>query len=448
MRGLRFYFFGHELFHPYLEAELWATMNNIKYIHAADLHLDAAFTGLARAGNEELAARLADSTFVALENLTRLCEAEQPDFLLLAGDIYNHEDYSVRAQLRVAKIAKRMCDLGIPIYISYGNHDPLSSRLRSVRFPDNVVEFGAEPEARPVTRDSETIALVHGASHATNLESRNLAQLFHRDPGAEGCFQIGLLHCNADGAVKDDRYAPCSVRDLVESGLDAWALGHAHKRQILSDSPFIAYSGCSQGIRPTENGAKGCLVVNAFRAGHTWRCDALFRQLGPIVWTKMDIDVTNARTLNDAIGLIQNEIQNALEDTEFCDGLIADVNFTGSSPLAAELVRPGACEDLVAEAADSFKGNCEIWPGAIHNSSRPHDQISILDRDDLLGEIARIGQRYAGDSDSLRKIASTALHSLYGAHRYRGILAEPDSDEILVLLQKAQTICQNLLENR
>lgn len=422
-------------------------MDNLKYVHAADLHLDTAFIGLGRAGNEQLADTLSQSTFTALANLASLCEAERPDFLLLAGDIYNQEDHSVRAQLRLCKMAIALEELGIPIYISYGNHDPLSSRLAAIHYPDNVKEFGSEPEIAQVKKGDETIAQVHGASHASNLESRNIAQLFQRDPGFDG-FQIGLLHCNADGAVKNDRYAPCSVRDLVDSGLDAWALGHAHKRQILSDLPFIAYSGCTQGIRATECGPQGCLVVNACKNGNGWRCDVLFRQLGPIVWMKGEINLAGVTTLNDAADRIQTLIQDFLADTEFCEGLIAGLSFSGRTELAASLARPGACEELLQEAVSGLAENFPIWPGELINNTRPPDQISILDRDDLLGEIGRLGQKYAADPDALKAAIAAAIQPLYGNRRFGAHLEQPDGEAMNALLQKAQLLCQDLLEGR
>lgn len=71
-------------------------MDVVRYIHAADLHLDTPFLGLARetAQGEHLARLLREATFTALERLFRLCETEKPHFLVLAGDIYNEENHS------------------------------------------------------------------------------------------------------------------------------------------------------------------------------------------------------------------------------------------------------------------------------------------------------------------------------------------------------------------
>ena len=148
-------------------------MHPIRFIHAADLHLDAAFSGLSRDIPAEFAERLRTATFTAFRRLLDLCERESPDFLLLAGDVYNQEDASVSAQLALRDGFRRLESLSIPVFLVHGNHDPLASRLRSVRWPGNVTVFGELPDAVPVFRKGEEtpLAIIHGASHASGRET-------------------------------------------------------------------------------------------------------------------------------------------------------------------------------------------------------------------------------------------------------------------------------------
>ena len=180
-------------------------MRPIRFIHAADLHLDAAFSGLSRDLPADLAERLRAATFTALRRLLDLCERERPDFLLLAGDVYNQEDASVSAQLALRDGFRRLEALGIPVFLVHGNHDPLPSRLRAVRWPANVTVFGEQVEAAPVFRGDETtpVAVVHGVSHASARETRDLAALFRRTD--EPCLHVGLLHAAPGDADGDAR---------------------------------------------------------------------------------------------------------------------------------------------------------------------------------------------------------------------------------------------------
>ena len=217
-------------------------MDIVRYIHAADLHLDTPFQGLAReaAQSGHLSRIMQDATFTALERLFRFCEEKRPDFLVLAGDIYNQENYSAKAQLALRDGCRRLDALGIRVFMAHGNHDPLSSRLTAIHWPENVTVFGPDVESRLVEKDGQPLALVHGISHAGSRENRNLAQLFRRDD-TQSVFQLGVLHCTVEGEAKGDRYAPCSLDDLGRSRLDAWALGHIHQRRQWEGERCIAY---------------------------------------------------------------------------------------------------------------------------------------------------------------------------------------------------------------
>src|SRR3954447_20172870 len=84
----------------------------VKFIHAADLHVDSPLRGLDRYEGAP-ASRLRAATRRALENLVAACIEEEAAFLLLAGDVFDGswKDYSTglffaaqMARLREAKI--------------------------------------------------------------------------------------------------------------------------------------------------------------------------------------------------------------------------------------------------------------------------------------------------------------------------------------------------------
>ena len=60
----------------------------IRFVHAADLHLDSPFTGLKAAAPANVANALYHATFDAYENIINLCISEEVDALLVAGDVY------------------------------------------------------------------------------------------------------------------------------------------------------------------------------------------------------------------------------------------------------------------------------------------------------------------------------------------------------------------------
>ena len=74
-----------------------------------------------------------------------------------------------------------------------------------------------------------------------------------------------MLHTSCDGRPehdRHDRYAPCSLDDLVSKGYQYWALGHIHEYEPLHADPHVLFSGNLQGRGVHECGAKGALLVH------------------------------------------------------------------------------------------------------------------------------------------------------------------------------------------
>lgn len=418
-------------------------MDEICYVHAADLHLDTPFSGLDRKF-APWADQLRRATFTALDRLRDLCLLKQPDFLVLAGDIYNQEEGSIKAQLQLRDMCAALDKRGIPVFMVHGNHDPYSSRFTSIQWPDNTFIFGPAPQTLPVSRNGYEIALIHGASHASDREERNLAALLSRNSDRE-CFQLGLLHCNVDHAVVSDRYAPCSLADLQNSGLDAWALGHAHARRILCQTPFIAYAGNLQGLHCSETGPKGCLEVKASRCATGWQCEARFHALGPVQWQKAVVDLENAETIDETENRMAEALQNAPEGEP--DGLIVDMLLTGRTSLAPLLGQKDVLEELANRLQPFSAGPTAVLLRDISVDAAPLvSEAENLERDDLLGEISRLAKSLSEQPEELNAAVRDAIAPL--ARACRNILPPPDAKEQEKLLARARRLCQDMLERR
>lgn len=418
-------------------------MDKIRYIHAADLHLDTPFSGLGRRF-ASWAERLRNATFEALERLTQLCQAQKPDFLVLAGDIYNQEERGIKAQLKLRDMCATLTRQGTPIFIAHGNHDPATSRFSAIQWPANTFIFGPEPQCVSVMKNGEAIARVHGASHATAHEERNLAALFRRDC-ARDCFQLGVLHCNVDGAVANDRYARCSLADLKAADLDAWALGHAHQRRILCARPFIAYAGNTQGLHPNETGAKGCLLVTATRGADGWTCAAEFHELGPARWATATVNLDNATAIDE----VEARILDAMRQAALKSGeqLVLDLYLEGRTSLCGALARPELMEELENRLQPFSVNGIDVLLRHVEaDTAPPVSETENLERDDILGEISRLAKALADNPDELAAAVAEARQPLSRAAR--GAIAEPEEPEREKLLRHALRLCQDMLEKR
>jgi DNA repair protein SbcD/Mre11 len=228
----------------------------MKFVHAADLHIDSPLVGLSRYEGAPVE-RIRSATRRACAQLVQLCIDERVSFLLLAGDLFDGEwkDYST-GLFFVAQLA-RLKHAGVRVVTLRGNHDAVSHITRNLTWPDNTTEFGSRAAETCLFEDLGVA--VHGRSYGKRAETSDLVPSYPEP--VPGFFNIGLLHTCVSGRVGHEPYAPCSVDELRAKGYDYWALGHIHQREVLSEHPYIVFSGNLQGRHFRETGAKGATLV-------------------------------------------------------------------------------------------------------------------------------------------------------------------------------------------
>lgn len=231
---------------------------SVKFIHAADLHIDSPMRGLARKDGA-VAESVRGATRSAFKNLVRTAIAEKVDFVIIAGDLFDGRWDDRETGVWTSKEFGKLAENGIPVYLSFGNHDganPIIKNMRERLFGDDVKVFSTKrPERFLFEKDGERIAIV-GQSYPEAKCVKNLASNYP-EPERDA-YNIGVLHTGLEGGSGETIvYAPTSVAELQRKGYQYWALGHQHKREIFDASldSFIAYSGSTQArhINESEN---------------------------------------------------------------------------------------------------------------------------------------------------------------------------------------------------
>jgi DNA repair protein SbcD/Mre11 len=271
-----------------------------KFIHAADIHLDSPLQGLqAYEGMPVETIRQAPRR--AFENLIKLAESQQVDFVLLAGDLYDGDWRDVSTGLFFIDQVARLRRRNIPIYLISGNHDAQSVMTHSLQLPDNCFFLRADqPETKLL---SQLPVAIHGQSFANRAVPENVVENY---PAAvPNRYNIGLLHTSLNGSSEHDTYAPCSLDDLKSRGYDYWALGHIHQRQVLHESPWIIFSGNIQGRNAKETGGKGCYVVSV---NDTLKTDIKFHELDCMQWRVQEINLRETSSQDEALDLIAEQL--------------------------------------------------------------------------------------------------------------------------------------------
>ncbi|EDO0503121.1 DNA repair exonuclease [Listeria monocytogenes] len=242
-------------------------MKEIQFLHMADLHLDSPFIGLSTLP-QPLFSAIQESTFQSLERITTVAIKEAVDFVLIAGDIYDSEDQSVRAQARFAKEMKRLEAANIPVFMIHGNHDFIEKHKEKLALPSNVHVFSEQVEVMSHKTATGVSVNIYGFSYnERHIRSSRVGE--YKIQG-DADFHIALLHgSEVSSSEEHDVYAPFRVQEISKKGFDYWALGHIHKRQLLAESPSIYYPGNIQGRNRKESGEKGASIITLSEASTT-----------------------------------------------------------------------------------------------------------------------------------------------------------------------------------
>ena len=274
---------------------------SLKFIHAADLHLDSPMRGLGTT-DPEIAETIRDASRRAFERLIDVALEENVAFVVVAGDLFDGDWDDLATGLWTIRQLRRLEARRVPVFISLGNHDLQNKTLPKLTWPKNVKIFsGKKPEtflypddlptlfdgapkrarktaARPAANLKNTLfsespeigeslfeaaperVALTGQSFRAQFCPENLAENF---PSAvSNAFNIGVLHTDASGDGAASHYAPTSLETLNSKRYDYWALGHVHRRQTLQTTPaWVGYPGVLQGRHIREPEPKGFYVV-------------------------------------------------------------------------------------------------------------------------------------------------------------------------------------------
>lgn len=333
----------------------------MKFVHAADLHLDSPLRGLARY-DAAPAEELRGATRRALENLVRLVLAEEADALLLAGDVYDGDWRDHNTGLFFAKQLAVLREAGVRVFVVAGNHDAASAITRQLRLPDNAVTF---PTSEATTVVAEDLGLaVHGQGYATRAVHDDLAAAYPAP--LPGLCNVGLLHTSLDGREGHAPYAPCVLGGLVAKGYDYWALGHVHEREVVAAEPsWVVFPGNLQGRHANEAGPKGATLVTVDDGAIT---SVEHRDLDAVRWSRCAVDAAGATTADDVVERVRRRLG---EETDAAGGRLvaARVVLEGRSRAHEALWRDAEALEAQVRAAAVDLG--PVWVEKVRLATRP-----------------------------------------------------------------------------
>ena len=263
----------------------------MKFIHFADAHLDSPFRGLSFLPSKEFN-QIYQAADQSLTKIVDLALKENVDLVLIAGDTFDSNTPSPRAQLFFAKQIKRLTDQKIQVVMIFGNHDHMKQEdlLVSPSPYFKLLGNNETVEQATFTTDAGFNYDVIGFSYLNNHITEDKIPEF---PAKGKNYTFGLMHAQEKSATASQNvYAPFTVDELQNLNYDYFALGHIHARNNLSSTPWIVYPGNIQGRHINEMGAKGCYLGEIDENSGKTTID--FKETGPILWQGTKINLEGA----------------------------------------------------------------------------------------------------------------------------------------------------------
>lgn len=344
-------------------------MNEFRFLHAADLHLDSPLLGLTEKSGD-YARLVADASRRAFDDMISLAIETDCRFVVLAGDVFDGDLRDTQCGLFFVNGMARLKAAGIRVFMILGNHDAENRFARHLHVTDNVYLFSS---TRAETRTMDDLGVaVHGRSFGSRKVEDNIAR--HYPPPVPGLFNIGILHTACEGREGHETYAPCTVEQLVNHGYDYWALGHVHNREILHENPYVVYAGNLQGRHAREAGPKGASLVTV-RDGEV--AGVAHQVLDAVRWASATVDLSTAATHADMTALIRDVVSALVEQAQGRP-LALRLELTGTTPLHPGLIR--APHDLQLEVETVLASlSDEIWLERLKVHTHLPERPAVLD---------------------------------------------------------------------
>lgn len=368
----------------------------VKFIHTADIHLDSPLRGLERYEGAPVE-YMRNATRKAFENLIEVSLEEKVDFVLIAGDLYDGDWRDYNTGLFFLYQVARLNEAGIKVFIVRGNHDAASQLTKRLRYPENVFEFSTKKPESVFLEDLGVV--IHGQGFSNRSVTDNLS-LNYPEP-IDNYFNIGLLHTSVDGREGHDPYAPCTVRELIAKGYNYWALGHVHKREIISETPYIVFPGNIQGRHARESGSKGCTIVTL--QGNDI-CEIEHRDLDVLRYSVCDVDVTG---LIDQDHIIEKVIDLSKVEIDRADGRLVALRFIIIGPTkfdhSLQLEKEKFINNIRAELTNHFYDRAWVEKIIVQTTSQA-DLVSLLSKHDPVSYLLRYIEELPRDQSLIREI--------------------------------------------
>lgn len=221
----------------------------MKFIHCADLHLDAKMETLP---SEQSKIRR-EEVLLTFERLADFVGKAGVRAVIIAGDMFDTARVTIKTRGRIIEAIKKNSSVDF-LYLS-GNHDDDNFISSMDDMPFNLKVFGDEWTS--FRYDNVVISGV-------KIDSINAGIIYDTLCLKEDDVNVVVLHGQIADYKGEDKAEKISLPKLKNKNIDYLALGHIHEYSYgaLDQRGSYAYSGCLEGRGFDETGDKGFVLLD------------------------------------------------------------------------------------------------------------------------------------------------------------------------------------------
>ena len=266
----------------------------MKFVHIADMHLDANFNSLNNIESLPEKRRLEQRKI--MRKIIDYIKEINIEYFFIAGDFYEQEYIRKSTIEYINKLFEEIPNT--KIFITPGNHDPLlkNSFYNTYKFASNVHIFG-----KNIEKIEEKEVNIYGFGF-TDFYCKN-SEIENIKIDDKNKLNMLIAHGSLDGGNDDYReYNPISKKMLNKLGFDYIALGHIHKKTYNDEiDQRIVYPGSTIALGFDELGSHGMIVGEFINKDLSLE----FIKLDDREYKEVELDITNMSSILEIVQEIE-----------------------------------------------------------------------------------------------------------------------------------------------
>lgn len=263
----------------------------MKFIHVSDIHIGMTPDPM-MPWSESRSLDIKES----FANVIKKCKEEKADFLLISGDLFNHQPTTTELS-EINELFSSIYDTKVMIVAGASDHIKANSPILNFKFSDNVYYFLNQfPEEVDINGTNITI---HGFSYLSNeIKSSIINPL--PIPNDK---KIHILLAYGGTA----RHCPIDFDLLSKKNITYAALGGKHQSEVIVDNK-IAYAGSLEPLSSDEVGIHGMYIGEINKS--TRRVSSLkFISMAKTTYVSLKIKVNATTSEDELINIVDDEIE-------------------------------------------------------------------------------------------------------------------------------------------